>query len=63
CQLFSVHVMVMVRKNFSFGARSKNFWNQNEKFLARVFTKTRTAIRPFSARNLPTVGSSFHRFV
>nr|WP_316930864.1 hypothetical protein [Porphyromonas gulae] len=27
----------MVRESFSFGAGSENFWNQNEKLLARLF--------------------------
>nr|WP_235285235.1 hypothetical protein [Porphyromonas gulae] len=27
----------MARESFSFGAGSENFWNQNEKLLARLF--------------------------
>nr|WP_235317841.1 hypothetical protein [Porphyromonas gulae] len=40
----------MAREFFRFGARTEKFTRHNEKLLARVFAKTRTAIRPFPAR-------------
>ncbi|KKC51910.1 hypothetical protein HR10_01185 [Porphyromonas gulae] len=40
----------VAREFFRFGARTEKFTRRSEIFYARVFAKTRTAIRPFPAR-------------